>query len=33
MHRNFRFFAGRMPEAACAVGVGSPAASDRKSVV
>jgi len=27
MHRKFRFFAGAMPEAACAVGVGSPAAS------
>jgi Spy/CpxP family protein refolding chaperone len=27
MHRNFRFFTGPMPEAACAVGVGSPAAA------
>jgi Spy/CpxP family protein refolding chaperone len=27
MHRNFRFFSGRMPEAACAVGVGSPSAA------
>src|SRR5262249_5505420 len=27
MHRKFRFFAGAMPEAACAVGVGSPSAS------
>ena len=27
MHRNFRFFAGPMPETACAVGVGSPRAA------
>ena len=27
MHRRFRFFAGPVPEAACAVGVGSPAAA------
>jgi Spy/CpxP family protein refolding chaperone len=27
MHRKFRFFAGSMPDAACAVGVGSPEAA------
>lgn len=27
MHRKFRFFAGPVPEAACAVGVGAPAAA------
>jgi len=27
MHRNFRFFTGPMPQGACAVGVGSPAAA------
>ena len=27
MHRNFRFFAGPMPEAACSVGVGTPGAA------